>query len=635
MTKGQHSWLEKEEVSVLHWLGLVAILLAWIGYQWLLRLIGVDFYASWIVALLAQIMVLYVFAMIGQLRLGIYLVVGLGVLISLVLFPLALFRKIDLLSEDIHLFDLWMVVFGIALAVALFLSPLIHYDNFSHWALIVKFMTYTGHLPRAADQIISFTSYPPATALWLTEWATLVGYHDGVLLVAQFGLIWSATYALFAVLRDRTRALTAMVLCFAISIANVFNIAIRFNNLLVDYVLPIVTAAGLAVLYAHRDQPRYQWPLLALFSASLLLIKNSGTFFVVVLVGYGLYLNLKRLRHQGFGHHLRGLLGYLVTVVLGVLPFLWWQQHVKITFPSSSKHQIDFQAYLRQLKGESDGTMMKITTKFFRALFDPSTLALQGMLLVSAALLVAWIVIRWVIKRRNPLLKLLIVVDLGYLLYAVSVLAMYLVSMPYAEAIKLDGLERYLASTVILSLFVAALALAVEFDYALYEQNFAKRGLRSFRSVSTKTIYQTVSFGLLTFSVIMMVSEINGIDHINAVNQRTLPVQLTKISQPRTKVTDQKFLLVYPEPEDVDNYYAGQVGRYYYFTDKLVGQEAFQMTPAAFKTMIQQYDYVAIPEHHLTFSKLLRKTYGQTVRTGLFRVTPTGLQRIDPQARHY
>ena len=109
------------------------------------------------------------------------------------------------------------------------------------------------------------------------------------MLVAQFLLIWASLYALFAVLRDRTRSMNGFFLCFIIAIINVFNIAIRMNNLLVDFVLPVVTAAGFAGIYAERKHPLWQCSITALFSAELLLVKNSGTMYVVMLVAYLLY----------------------------------------------------------------------------------------------------------------------------------------------------------------------------------------------------------------------------------------------------------------------------------------------------------------------------------------------------------
>lgn len=90
---------------------------------------------------------------------------------------------------------------------------------------------------------------------------------------------------------------------------------------------------------------------------------------------------------------------------------------------------------------------------------------------------------------------------------------MYIVSMPYAEAILLDGSERYLSSMVILNLLLATMMLVVAMDRASFEQDVNKRGIRSFSNVITKNVYQLSSLVLMLFASILMFSEINGIKY--------------------------------------------------------------------------------------------------------------------------
>ena len=51
-------------------------------------------------------------------------------------------------------------------------------------------------------------------------------------------------------------------------------------------------------------------------------------------------------------------------------------------------------------------------------------------------------------------------------------------------------------------------------------------------------------------------------------------------------------------------------------------------SPSAFKQNLQRYQYVAVPEYHHTFTVMMRHAYHQNVRTGLFKVTAMGLQRV-------
>jgi len=576
--------------------------------------------------MLVQILMLYVFAMVGRLNLGIKLITYLGIALEIIWFILSLARKAQLKFEGIHLFDFWMIGLGIVTGQALWNSPLVHYDNFSHWAVMVKFMTFTGHLPGAADKLISFTSYPPATALFITQFVHWTKFSDGSMLVAQFILIWAAAYAIFAGLRDRSRALPSFILCFTLAISFVFNVAIRLNNLLVDYVLPIITIAALVGIFVYQKRPILLCSHVAIFIAALLLVKNSATFYVVMIGIYFIYTLITN-HHWKWRRILTVPLQFAITLGIGVLPFAWWDWHVKHTF-TVSKHQISTQAYSKQLHGESHQELLKIFHKFIEQIFNLNSLSTKGIILINVVLILTWIFVQFYKHQRNNLLGMTLLLDLVFVAYYGSLFGMYILSMPYAEAILLDGFERYMASIVILNLFIGAIYLVRVIDSLQFEQNFQKRNTQAFKSALTKNMYQVTTLVVAFLAITMMYSEITGTKFTNRMNHNTLPLQMTRISKPWNHLNHHKVLIVDPELVDVNDYYAGYVGRYYYFTDKAVGQENFMMTPEQFKQTVESYQYVAIPETHRTFTVLTEKVFHQHVVTGLFKVTKTGLVRM-------
>ena len=614
------------------WLGLILFIIALIGYDGTLRYLGISPYLAWITAILVQILLLYVFAMFQLLRWGIGIVTGLGVILFGIRFVLGFLGKGRLKFEGLHTFDLWMIALGLSMADVLYHSPLIHYDNFSHWAVIVKFLTFEGRLPGAHDALISFTSYPPATALFITDFVSLTKFSDGTMLVGQFILIWAASYAIFGALRDRTRALMSLTLCFTLAVTYVFNIAIRLNNLLVDYVLPILTIAALVGIYVYRKHPGLLTAHTAIFVAGLLLVKNSAAFFVAIIAIYLLYTLIKytqgsRLRRTG-----RIAYRWLGTIGLGALPFMWWERHVHQTF-TVSKHEISAKAYSQQLNTEGTTKILKVGHKMVNQLLNLNSLSVQGIILINVTLLIAWGLIRFGSRKQTNLLKMLLIIDVIFITYFGSLFGMYALSMPYAEAIVLDGYERYMSSTVILNLLIGAIMLVRAMDIGLYEQRFEKRDLRTFRSIFTKNFYQMSTFILLIFSIIMMLSEINGTNFANRYNRNTIPQQFKRIAQPWTHYNRTKILIVDPHAGDVDSYYAGFVAHYYFFTNRATAQENFMETPQQFRQGLQHYRYVAIPEYHHTFTVMMQHAYHQKgVRTGFFKVTKTGLQRLSPSA---
>ena len=609
------------------WIGLFIYLLGLLGYDGTLRRLGISPYLAWITAMLVQILMLYVFAMTGLLNLGIQVVTYLGIALLVFWFILSFWHKGRLRFEGIHLFDFWMIGLGLAMGQTLLKSPLVHYDNFSHWAVMVKFMTFTGHLPGAADKLISFTSYPPATALYITQFVHWTGFSDGTMLVAQFILIWAASYAIFAGLRDRSRALMSFALCFTLAISFVFNVAIRLNNLLVDYVLPIIAVAGLVGIFVYRKKPTVLCVHTAIFIGALMLVKNSATFFVVMMGGYFLYALITNDDHHWYRRLLTVPIRFAITIGVGILPFLWWEWHVKHTF-TISKHQISAQAYTKQLSGESHQELFKIAHKFIGQILSLNSLSTKGIILINVVLIGVWLYARLRAHQRNNLLGMAVLLDVIFIAYYGSLFGMYILSMPYAEAIVLDGFERYMGSMVILNLFIGAIALVRVLDRLQFEQNFQKRDTQSFKSAASKNIYQVSTLVVGFFAITMMYSEITGTNFTNKMNHNTLPLQMSRIAKPWTHLNHQKVLIVDPEVVDVNDYYAGYVGRYYFFTDQAVGQENFMMTPKAFKAAVEQFDYVAIPETHRTFTVLTEKVYHQHVVTGFFKVTDHGLKRI-------
>lgn len=280
------------------------------------------------------------------------------------------------------------------------------------------------------------------------------------------------------------------------------------------------------------------------------------------------------------------------------------------------------------MNGESHRALLKIAHKFIEQITSFNSLSTKGILLINIVLIIAWIFVKFYQHQHNNLLGMAILLDIVFIIYYISLFGMYILSMPYAEAILLDGFERYMASTVILNLFIAAICLVRVIDRQQFEQNFQKRNTQSFKSAFTKNIYQVTTLVVAFFAITMMYSEITGTKFTNEMNHNTLPLQMKRISKPWNHLNHRKVLIVDPEVVDVNDYYAGYVGRYYYFTDKAVGQENFMMTPKQFKQAIEQYQYVAIPESHQTFTVLTKKVFHQHVVTGLFKVTKNGLVRI-------
>lgn len=605
--------------------GLIIFIIAQIGYAIILNMCGINRYLVWITSFIIQTMMLYVFAMFNYLRVGMRLVIILGACLFVFGLLMLFLKKSDVAREGLHYFDFWMFFFGIVFGIVIYNSPLIHYDNYSHWAIIVKYLFTQGHLPVSSDQIISFTSYPPAMALFITQFVTWLGFSEGGMLLGQFIVIWAGLYGVFSVVRDRTRATITYVLCLILALLNVFNISIRMDNLLVDFVIPVIAAAGFAAVYTYREKRWLQLLLTFLFSSELLLIKNSGAMYVVMLMAYLIYSIVHDVQGNWFKRWAFGFGEALVPLGLSYLLFFWWSQHVHTAFQAVSKHEISVQAYQDQLNSESTATISKIGHKFLEQIFSFNSLSTKGVILINFVLIISWIIIRLFLKKRSHLFSSLIAIDVSFVIYYISVFGMYIVSMPYAEAINLDGSERYLSSMVMLNMLLAGMVIVNAMDTSMFEIDIKKRGIRSYQSISTKKLYQTSGIVLTAFATILMFSEINGLKFNQALNKDALPVQLSKMTSQNMRYNDNQVLLVDIHPNDVQNMYAGYVGKYYFYSDNVIARENFMMSNAEFEHVLNHYQYVVIPEEHATFTTMMKHVYHQKITQGIFKVTKGGL----------
>ena len=141
-----------------------------------------------IISLSAAVILLYLFAIFKSMNFGVYFVFALG----LASWPFTLvFHRKNIKSYLKSIAEPGFVVFA-ALAVALYFicMPVVTgaWDEYSHWALIVRNMLMTGSLPQPGGAVLYIT-YPPATPLFQYMFMKVTGGPEGMMYYAQSLLV--------------------------------------------------------------------------------------------------------------------------------------------------------------------------------------------------------------------------------------------------------------------------------------------------------------------------------------------------------------------------------------------------------------------------------------------------------------
>lgn len=315
---------------------------------------------------------------------------------------------------------------------------LMDYDNFSHWGLIVKNMFITNHLPNFENTAILFKGYQPGSACFIYFYGLLSGKGEGTMIIAQNYLIFSYLIPLMTLSKNKNKLINCLIiLCFYIFI---MTISIKFNSLLVDGLIAVMTIFSLMIINKYEKNLKKAFLYSLPVSVFLLLVKNTGLILALINCLYIFVLGIKN-------HRFKESCKYIIytLIVLGVV-LLLWQQHVKLAYgymALNSKHSLDSSNIINSLRKLGIHNMLLFIKMYIKHFFSFKNNISNIYIVVINLLLV---VMSFFKKEKKEVYKLMAIVDIIYVGYYSVLGAMYILSMPWEEAKIFASYERYMTT---------------------------------------------------------------------------------------------------------------------------------------------------------------------------------------------
>lgn len=413
---------------------------------------------------------------------------------------------------------------------------LLHYDNFSHWAVIVKYLLSADRFPQPDTKIVVFLDYPPGSAVFIYYVCRFLGNSQGVMLAAQNLMVFSCFYCVFGIVKEKRRFLLYSFLGMGCSLLSYLNLTIRINNLLVDFLLPLLSLASICAAYSYKEQPLF----ISVYSFFLLgfttTVKGTGIVFALISYVYYLYTVFYsyaktengKLKKAG---RIKRLFMCLFTGCGMCMPYALWKYRMDTVFSDyESKFSIDTSEIGGQYSSPSKELHGQIINDFINASFDLTSRAAQVFFLCNIIALIALIFVRVKRKKKWNLGKLLVIADIVVVLYYIGILYMYLYSMPEEEAVNLAGFDRYACSIITLFAGILVVGTAVNME-STFSVGIDERGAyKAYSSPSAKRLYQYGVLFTLVLGVNFIYSEINGLISIREDYWNTLPGKVENIA---------------------------------------------------------------------------------------------------------
>lgn len=561
----------------------------------------------WFISLL----ILNVFAYIGLILGNLNNALGLFMFIGLALFLLSFdyIKKIRIRLPHI--------IIGVILALfvnSLSLVNLVHYDNFSHWAKIIRFISETMRLPGASDTIIEFTSYPPGSALIPAVVTKLFVFNESTMLISQFMLIAASILAMFSDVKDKNRMQPQLILFLSIGITFVSAKSIGFDTLLVDALMVYMGLGLYATISGHRDNFKAMTLSVIVGIFSIILVKNSAIYFAIPSLLHYLYLSFKYHRYP------RKIIMVILVLPLSFLSLPSWNNHVNGTFAQVSKHSVDAHAYTKILSSKTEAIRSQISNSFIDttlSIESPATL----MIVFAFIALLVFAILRY--RKYPKTLKQTswyVILLLSYVItYFIGIYIMFMISMPTEEALVLAGYDRYAMSMGIYVVVLTGFNIMHWLDELYFASDLHMRSLTSFKSIKSKKIYQLSTLVLSLIVIMLFMAESNRIVIQNRFLTSNLPKEFTSVMPP-SPLKDSSYLIVSSNDDNrIESYYLHVVSEYYLWTDRIIIKDEFyKFSDSEFIELLKSVDTILVISYNVSFNEKLYDLVGIHLQNGYY-----------------
>lgn len=341
-----------------------------------------------------------------------------------------------------------LLMYFIFLFVLIYFSWLVkgahflRYDNFSHWATVVKNTLLTNRMPNFNDPLIMFQAYPMGSTLFIYYICKIIGITDACIIWAQTYMNISFVFCMAAFIRRKNWYCSLLVVLFGIYS---FCANIKIYDLCVDTLLPLAAVATASIILFYRNSPRKAVFWSSIFFVLLMNIKNSGIFFYFICFCELMFFTRNYIKK----HKLEFI---YASIGIPCLTSFFWKKHVALVFPAgaSSKHAMSMDYYKTIVFAKSKEDILEIGQNLLEQLFKVNCKVTYTMLMIIV-LLVSVMAFKTLKKQyvRDGIRRLTGICIVIFVLYMISLYGMYIFSMPLNETNVQGDYERYMMTVVI------------------------------------------------------------------------------------------------------------------------------------------------------------------------------------------
>lgn len=409
-------------------------------------------------SILGKILILFLTGVTISLEIGFYLII----LLNIILFIyniLNLWKNKNIIKTNILTIGLWLFLISCLLFIWITYGRVaVVWDEFSHWALVVKNMYGLNNFGIGPDGTVMAKNYLSGTSLFQYFATKLSGeFNESILYFSMDLMVISFVLPMFKNIKKYKKISPYLIFLLVLFIPTIFYPDI-YNTLYVDAILGIAFSYALYSYLLNYNDGLNKFNLINL-SASLLMlifIKEIGlvlAFLVLVII----LLDNLFIRNK-FEFNIKKIWNENKLILLTFLPLiivkiLWIVYMNNYDVNSLLDNNSIFDAIKNLLFGNITPTYVEVGSNFIKSLFyhplvDSSYLTTTYVSSIGIFIASSYIIIINLKKEKTKSSYILSnsLIVLGALGYALMLLLSYLSVFSEYEASRLASFQRYIST---------------------------------------------------------------------------------------------------------------------------------------------------------------------------------------------
>ena len=427
---------------------------------------------------LSAIMLVYLFGICGWLKGGVYAVLAAAAVLY-VLAAVCVIRRRRLKKFLRGFVSPQFIAFALIYAALIYLNygklP-VHDDELSHWADIVKAMTWLNDFGTNPASNSLFKSYLPGMAVfqYLFEKVHFMlepgaDFSDWRLYLAYQTLYAACILPFFGSLRFK-RPLSAVLSLFAVFFAPLVVFPTFFAVLQIDGLVAVLAGCGFASVASEGDKDGLYNARILLTVAALVLMKDVGLLFAIMLAAVFVIDTLLRNKQPDGRKCAFAALG---AAAAAAVPKLLWNYNISANnVERMFGGKVDVPALAAVLTGKDASWRSDVLQNYVHKLFSEGESVgsiasgvylpyfLMPLILLALLVLVCWAYGRTGSHDRGTRIAMLCTLTVTALVYVLGLCVMYMFKFSEYEGVRLASFERYFR-ILLLTLWETALLMTV------------------------------------------------------------------------------------------------------------------------------------------------------------------------------